>query len=108
MSYKQELVFQFSSVPDFYYSLSLFFQQVSKLGFGCMGLTGVYNSPLSEEEVISIIKDAFAKGITFFDTADAYAAHTNEVLVGKVSISVWELEDRCLEQLHLEYFVSNC
>ncbi|XP_021282559.1 probable aldo-keto reductase 1 [Herrania umbratica] len=57
--------------------------EVSKLGFGCMGLTGVYNSPLSEEEVISIIKDAFAKGITFFDTADAYAAHTNEVLVGK-------------------------
>ncbi|XVE89864.1 hypothetical protein DITRI_Ditri20bG0028900 [Diplodiscus trichospermus] len=57
--------------------------EVSKLGLGCMGLTGIYNSPLSEEEVMSIIKDAFAKGITFFDTADVYGAHTNEVLVGK-------------------------
>ncbi|OMO96378.1 Aldo/keto reductase [Corchorus olitorius] len=57
--------------------------EVSKLGFGCMGLSGVYNSPVSEEEGISIIKDAFAKGITFFDTADIYGAQTNEVLVGK-------------------------
>ncbi|XVF06301.1 hypothetical protein REPUB_Repub06bG0035400 [Reevesia pubescens] len=57
--------------------------EVSKLGFGCMGLTGLYNSPLPEEEGISIIKDAFAKGITFFDTADAYGPYTNEVLIGK-------------------------
>ncbi|GAB2211462.1 hypothetical protein Droror1_Dr00024775 [Drosera rotundifolia] len=57
--------------------------QVSKLAFGCMGLTGVYNSPVSEEEGISILKDAFSKGITFFDTADVYGANTNEVLVGK-------------------------
>lgn len=57
--------------------------EVSKLGFGCMGLTGIYNSPLSEDEIISIINHAFAKGITFFDTADVYGAHTNEVLVGK-------------------------
>lgn len=57
--------------------------EVSKLGFGCMGLTGVYNSPVSDEDGISIIKDAFNKGITFFDTADVYGTHTNEVLVGK-------------------------
>ncbi|CAO2833004.1 unnamed protein product [Amaranthus hypochondriacus] len=57
--------------------------EVSKLGFGCMGLTGVYNSPVSETNGISIIKDAFHKGITFFDTADVYGATTNEVLVGK-------------------------
>ncbi|GAB2287420.1 palmitoyltransferase akr1 [Dionaea muscipula] len=57
--------------------------QVSKLGFGCMGLTGVYNSPLSDEDGISIIIDAFSKGITFFDTADVYGANANEVLVGK-------------------------
>ncbi|KDO45044.1 hypothetical protein CISIN_1g018374mg [Citrus sinensis] len=58
--------------------------EVSKLGFGCMGLTGMYNSPVSEEDGISIIKHAFNKGITFFDTADVYGAHANEVLVGKV------------------------
>ncbi|XP_020104676.1 probable aldo-keto reductase 1 [Ananas comosus] len=57
--------------------------EVSKLGFGCMGLTGIYNSPLSEEAGISIIKYAFSKGITFFDTADVYGPHTNEILVGK-------------------------
>ncbi|XP_044481365.1 probable aldo-keto reductase 1 [Mangifera indica] len=57
--------------------------EVSKLGFGCMGLTGIYNAPLSEEDGISIIKEAFNKGITFFDTADVYGAHSNEVMVGK-------------------------
>ncbi|KAF8017970.1 hypothetical protein BT93_H3004 [Corymbia citriodora subsp. variegata] len=57
--------------------------EVSKLGFGCMGLSGIYNSPLSDEEGIMIIKDAYSKGITFFDTADAYGANANEVLVGK-------------------------
>ncbi|KAK8639082.1 hypothetical protein V6N13_137478 [Hibiscus sabdariffa] len=50
--------------------------EVSKLGFGCMGLTGIYNSPLSKDEVISIVTCAFAKGITLFDTADIYGAHT--------------------------------
>ncbi|XP_030534728.1 probable aldo-keto reductase 1 isoform X2 [Rhodamnia argentea] len=57
--------------------------EVSKLGFGCMGLTGVYNSPLSEEDGIAIIKDAYSKAVTFFDTADVYGANANEVLVGK-------------------------
>ncbi|KAG6703115.1 hypothetical protein I3842_07G067700 [Carya illinoinensis] len=57
--------------------------EVSKLGFGCMGLTGAYNSPLSDEDGISVIKQAFSKGITFFDTADVYGPHTNEILLGK-------------------------
>ncbi|CAJ1961106.1 unnamed protein product [Sphenostylis stenocarpa] len=57
--------------------------QVSKLGFGCMGLTGAYNEPLPEEDGISIIKHAFSQGITFFDTADFYGANANEILVGK-------------------------
>ncbi|KAJ9180113.1 hypothetical protein P3X46_008397 [Hevea brasiliensis] len=57
--------------------------EVSKLGFGCMGLSGMYNAPVSEEGGISIIKEAFNRGITFFDTADVYGPHTNEILVGK-------------------------
>ncbi|KDP23656.1 hypothetical protein JCGZ_23489 [Jatropha curcas] len=57
--------------------------EVSKLGLGCMVLSGVYNAPLPEEAGISIIKEAFERGITFFDTADVYGPHTNEVLVGK-------------------------
>ncbi|KAF3324373.1 aldo-keto reductase 1 [Carex littledalei] len=57
--------------------------EVSKLGFGCMGLTGVYNSPVPDEVGISIIKHAFDNEITFFDTSDVYGPHTNEILVGK-------------------------
>ncbi|KAG5232625.1 perakine reductase [Salix suchowensis] len=57
--------------------------EVSKLGFGCMGLSGMYNAPLPEEAGITIIKEAYNKGITFFDTADVYGPHTNEILVGK-------------------------
>lgn len=53
-----------------------------------MGLTGMYNAPLPEEAGISIIKEAYNKGITFFDTADVYGPHTNEILVGKVSFEM--------------------
>ncbi|XP_073106531.1 probable aldo-keto reductase 1 [Elaeis guineensis] len=59
------------------------FLQVSRLGFGCGGLTGIFNAPVAEEAGIAIIKDAFNKGITFFDTADFYGLGTNEILVGK-------------------------
>ncbi|KAA8544928.1 hypothetical protein F0562_019677 [Nyssa sinensis] len=58
--------------------------EVSRLGYGCMGLSGVYNAPVPEEHGISIIKDAFSKGITFFDTSDIYGIdRANEILVGK-------------------------
>ena len=51
-----------------------------------MGLSGAYNSPLSDEDGISVINYAFNKGITFFDTADAYGPHSNELLRGKVQV----------------------
>lgn len=57
--------------------------EVSKLGFGCMGLSGMYNDPVPEEAGVAIITDAFAKGITFFDTSDFYGPKINEILVGK-------------------------
>ncbi|EOY11099.1 NAD(P)-linked oxidoreductase superfamily protein [Theobroma cacao] len=56
---------------------------VSKLGFGCAGLSGAYNDPLPDDAGISIIKHAFDRGITFFDTSDIYGPETNEILVGK-------------------------
>jgi len=68
------------------FSVFSIFEQVSKLGYGCMSLTGAYNDPVREEEGISIIKHAFNQGITFFDTSDIYGVdHANEILVGKVS-----------------------
>ncbi|KAI4364570.1 hypothetical protein MLD38_020644 [Melastoma candidum] len=57
--------------------------EVSKLGFGCMGLSGLYNAPLAEEDGIAVIKHAYHKGITFFDTSDVYGPHVNEILLGK-------------------------
>ncbi|BAF26529.2 Os10g0419100, partial [Oryza sativa Japonica Group] len=57
--------------------------EVSKLGFGCMGLTGVYNAPVAEEDGVAVVRRAFEAGVTFFDTSDAYGPHTNEVLLGK-------------------------
>lgn len=47
----------------------------------------MYFAPVPEEDGISLIKYAFSKGITFFDTADVYGAHgANEVIVGKVKV----------------------
>ncbi|PON87144.1 Aldo/keto reductase/potassium channel subunit beta, partial [Trema orientale] len=57
--------------------------QVSKPGFGCPRLSGYYNDPVPEQVHISVIKHAFNKGITFFDTSDVYGQNANEVLVGK-------------------------
>lgn len=59
--------------------------KVSKLGYGCLGLTGTYNAPLPEEDGIAVLKEAFNRGITFFDTSDVYGVdNANEYLVGKV------------------------
>lgn len=43
------------------------------------------NTPLSHEDGCSIIKEAFSKGVTFFDTSDVYGyKHDNEIMIGKV------------------------
>ncbi|XP_059446147.1 perakine reductase-like isoform X2 [Corylus avellana] len=58
--------------------------EVSELGFGCAGLSGAYNAPLSHEAGCSVIKEAFDRGITFFDTSDFYGHnHDNEIMLGK-------------------------
>ncbi|MBA0742410.1 hypothetical protein Gogos_015470 [Gossypium gossypioides] len=59
--------------------------EVSMLGFGCMGPTGIYNYPVPEDVDISIIKQAIDIGITFFDTSDIFGPKSNELLVGKVA-----------------------
>ena len=57
--------------------------EVSALGYGCMGLEAVYGPATDREEGIRIIRAAFDRGITFFDTAEAYGPFTNEELVGE-------------------------
>ena len=56
--------------------------EVSTLGFGCMGLSSGFGPPADREEGIAIIRAAFDRGVTFFDTAEAYGPFANEALVG--------------------------
>jgi aryl-alcohol dehydrogenase-like predicted oxidoreductase len=57
--------------------------EVSALGLGCMGLSSGYGSPVDSQQGISLIRAAFDRGITFFDTAEVYGPFTNEELVGE-------------------------
>jgi aryl-alcohol dehydrogenase-like predicted oxidoreductase len=57
--------------------------EVSALGFGCMGLSFGYGPAKSEQEGIAVVRAAVERGITFFDTAEAYGPFTNEELVGQ-------------------------
>ena len=56
---------------------------VSALGFGCMGLSFGYGPAVDRQQGISLIRAAVERGITFFDTAEAYGPFTNEELVGE-------------------------
>ena len=56
--------------------------EVSALGFGCMGLSFGYGPAQEKQKAISLIRDAFESGVTFFDTAEAYGA-LNEEMVGE-------------------------
>jgi aryl-alcohol dehydrogenase-like predicted oxidoreductase len=57
--------------------------EVSAIGFGCMGMTGVYNAPADRQNMISLVRTAVDLGVTFFDTAEAYGPFANEELVGE-------------------------
>ncbi|WP_372400522.1 aldo/keto reductase [Azospirillum sp. HJ39] len=57
--------------------------EVSPLGLGCMGMTGVYGAATDKAQMIKLIHDAHDRGVTFFDTAEAYGPFTNEELVGE-------------------------
>ncbi len=57
--------------------------EVSALGFGCMGLSSAYGPPTDKAAAIELIRFAHERGITFFDTAEAYGPFANEELVGE-------------------------
>ncbi|MGV6477364.1 aldo/keto reductase [Azotobacter vinelandii] len=57
--------------------------EVSALGLGCMGMTAVYGPAADKQEMIKLIRDAHDRGITLFDTAEAYGPFANEELVGE-------------------------
>jgi aryl-alcohol dehydrogenase-like predicted oxidoreductase len=57
--------------------------EVSALGLGCMGMSQSYGLPPDKQAMISLIRAAVERGVTFFDTAEIYGPHTNEELVGE-------------------------
>jgi len=57
--------------------------EVSALGLGCMGMSFSYGPPPDRQEMISLLRLAVERGITFFDTAEVYGPFTNENLVGE-------------------------
>jgi aryl-alcohol dehydrogenase-like predicted oxidoreductase len=57
--------------------------EVSALGLGCMGMSFGYGPAADKKEMISLIRSAVERGVTFFDTAEVYGPFTNEELVGE-------------------------
>jgi aryl-alcohol dehydrogenase-like predicted oxidoreductase len=57
--------------------------EVSALGLGCMGLSFGYGPATETQQGVTLIRAAFDRGVTFFDTAEAYGPFTNEELVGE-------------------------
>ncbi|WP_448150750.1 aldo/keto reductase [Labrys miyagiensis] len=57
--------------------------EVSAIGLGCMGLSFGYGPALERQAAIGLIRAAFERGVTFFDTAEAYGPYVNEEVVGE-------------------------
>ncbi|MEM1506263.1 aldo/keto reductase [Domibacillus sp. 8LH] len=57
--------------------------EVSSIGLGCMGMSYGYGPSSDKKEMISLIRSAVERGVTFFDTAEVYGLYTNEELVGE-------------------------
>ncbi len=60
--------------------------EVSSLGLGCMGMSFGYGPPADKQEMISLIRTAVERGVTFFDTAEVYGPFTNEELAGEALV----------------------
>jgi aryl-alcohol dehydrogenase-like predicted oxidoreductase len=57
--------------------------EVSAIGLGCMGMSSGYGVAGDKQEMISLLRAAVDRGVTFFDTAEVYGPFTNEELVGE-------------------------
>jgi aryl-alcohol dehydrogenase-like predicted oxidoreductase len=64
--------------------------EVSAIGLGCMGLSFGFGPATEKQQAITLIRAAFDRGVTFFDTAEAYGPFTNEEVVGEALAPVRE------------------
>ena len=62
--------------------------EVSAIGLGCMGISQSYGAPLVLPDAVTLIRGAFERGITFFDTAEVYGPYKNEEVVGEALIPI--------------------
>jgi aryl-alcohol dehydrogenase-like predicted oxidoreductase len=62
--------------------------EVSAIGLGCMGMSFGYGPPKDKQEMISLLRTAVERGVTFFDTAEVYGPFANEELVGEALVPV--------------------
>jgi aryl-alcohol dehydrogenase-like predicted oxidoreductase len=69
--------------------------KVSAVGYGCMGLDSAWGTPMDPDDAITLLRQAHERGVTFFDTAEAYGQGSNETLVG-----------RALEPIRDEVFIA--
>jgi aryl-alcohol dehydrogenase-like predicted oxidoreductase len=62
--------------------------EVSTIGLGCMGMSFSYGPPADKQEMISLLRAAVERGVTFFDTAEVYGPFSNEELLGEALSAV--------------------
>jgi len=60
--------------------------EVSAIGLGCMGMSSSYGPPQDKQQMISLIRTAVERGVSFFDTAEVYGPFINEELVGEALV----------------------
>ena len=64
--------------------------EVSAVGLGCMGMSALYGLPADKQEMVGLIRAAHERGVTLFDTAEAYGPFANEELVGEALAPIRE------------------
>jgi len=79
--------------------------EVSALGLGCMGMSYGYGPAADKQEMISLIRTAVERGITFFDTAEAYGPFKNEELWGEALAPV---RDQVVNRDQVRVHVRGC
>jgi aryl-alcohol dehydrogenase-like predicted oxidoreductase len=57
--------------------------EVSAIGLGCMGISQSYGQPMATPDAVRLLRSAFERGVTFFDTAEVYGPYKNEEVVGE-------------------------
>jgi aryl-alcohol dehydrogenase-like predicted oxidoreductase len=77
---------------------------VSALGLGCMPLSSGYGQPPDRQSAIALIREAVDRGVTFFDTAEAYGPFANEELVGE---ALWPVRDRVVIATKFGFKIEN-